>query len=1043
MYTSMGRRAAHRVIVPVLTLTLLSMAGCGMPHVQSVKDEQPEQDSEPPQVPGVTPVTPVTPQPGPEGPRELAPPEVSDVGGGEGDGALQFTVTHNSTAVGAVTIHFETEDGSAVAGSDYERVSDVLTFPTTDQVSVRTIEVAVRDDTVAEGTETFLLVLRDAQGETLATATATIADDDARAVLVRPRALNVLEGGSGTYSVALTSRPTASVTVTAAAPAGTDLSVVPAELAFTPHDWAMVQTVTVTAQQDDDALADAAVELAHTVRGGDYSGTPVPAIAVTVVEDDAPTLAVAAAHAAESARVLRFAVSLSLVTDTAVTVEYATGTAHDTASAGSDYTAADGRLVFEAQTTAARTIAVTVHDDTLDEPDEDFTVTLRNPVNALLAGGGDTATVTGTIENDDVPPVLSVADAGASEDASGIPLAVTLDTASGRTVTVNYATANVTAAAGADYTAASGTLTFPAGTTARTITVPITDDALDEADEVFRVTLSAPVHATVDANGKAASATITDDDTTPWVRVADATVSEGTEEQTIRFAVTLDPASGRKVTVQYATADGTATSGTDYTAARGTLTFPAGTTVRTIAVPVTDDALDEADDEQFMVTLSAAVHATVAAGGTATGTIRDDDQRGVRVEPTALTIHEGGNGGRYTILLTSQPAAAVTVDVTVPANAGLSVMPGHLTFPPADWMTAKTVTVTVGEGDSPVADGQVELGHTVTGGGYGGESAAPVTVTVVAVARPELAIAAAHAAEDDGELEFAVTLSPAADTTVTVGYTTGAADDTATAGADYTSAIGTLTFPTGATARTISVAIVADRIDEDTETFTVTLSNPQNAVLTTAAATGTIDDSNTRGVHVEPTSLALYEGAKTASYTVALTSQPAANVTVQTTTAPDSTDVTVTSEPLSFTTSDWATARTVMVTAGGSAMVGDAVTIGHTATGGDYAAVAAPSVTVTITEPPPLELGSLQVTGGGAMYPAFDGGVNHYAVSCEDPSTTLDVTAQALRAGARVTSLRASEDDNQVSFGSLEVQVAVNSQHDIAIADFLTSAGIR
>ena len=133
---------------------------------------------------------------------------------------------------------------------------------------------------------------------------------------VEPTALNVGEGTTGSYTVVLESQPTGPVTVTVD-PAGAELTVDPDELSFTTTDWHVPQRVTVTARDDADAQADAPVKLVHTVRGGGYDGTAEAAVSVTIVEDEVPTLAVAAARALERSGRLRFE---SRASDAVVTV---------------------------------------------------------------------------------------------------------------------------------------------------------------------------------------------------------------------------------------------------------------------------------------------------------------------------------------------------------------------------------------------------------------------------------------------------------------------------------------------------------------------------------------------------------------------------------------------------------------------------------------------------------------------------------------------------------------------------------------------------
>ena len=609
-----------------------------MPHVESAR----QTGSEPDQAPQEQPVEPPENEPGvPEQPHELAALAIAGVSALESDGVLTFTVSLSRAGGEPVMVRYATEDGTATAGSDYAAASGQLTFAAL-STAARTIVVTVRDDAVDEGAETFTVRLSDAQGATLAVAaaTGTIDDDDVRAVAVQPAALNVSEGGRASYTVVLGSRPTAPVTVTVAA--ASEVEVDPVALVFTPVGWGTEQTVTVSAAQDDDALADAPVALAHVASGGDYAGAPEAVVQVTIVEDDVATLAVTGARAVEGAGNLRFAVSLSLASDAEVTVDYASGATGDTATAAADYAAARGKLVFARGSTAAQVIGVTVADDALDEPAEELTVTLSNPRHAVLAGGGDTAVATGTIEDDDdAPPELRIAPGSLSEGADErlMRFAVSLDRASGHTVTVRYATADLTAAAGTDYTPASGTLTFePGQALTRTVAVPIVNDALDEPDEQFTVTLNAAVHATL-AGGRTTTGTIADDDEAPKLTIAHASLSEGAG--VMKFAVSLDPASGHTVTVRYATADGTATAGADYEAESGTLTFGAGTTMQSIAVPIVDDQVSE-EMETFTVALSDPERATLSET-TATGTIADDDDEELQLSSLQVT----GGGTMY------------------------------------------------------------------------------------------------------------------------------------------------------------------------------------------------------------------------------------------------------------------------------------------------------------------------------------------------------------------------------------------------------------
>ncbi|GJF09185.1 hypothetical protein NGTWS1803_13980 [Mycolicibacterium cyprinidarum] len=338
-----------------------------------------------------------------------------------------------------------------------------------------------------------------------------------------------------------------------------------------------------------------------------------------------PAVSIADASRSESGSgtaKLGFKATLSKASTKTVTVNYATS--NGTATAGSDYVAGSGTISFAAGQTS-KTVYVGVIGDTKLEPDETFVVTLSAPSGATISR----ATATGTIRNDDVaPPTVSIADASRSEGGSGtakLGFKATLSKASTKTVTVNYATSNGTATAGSDYVAGSGTISFAAGQTSKTVYVGVIGDTTLEPDETFVVTLSAPSGATL--SRATATGTIRNDDLAPQlptVSIADASRSEGgSGTSNLAFTLTLSKASATPVTVNYATSNGTATAGSDYVAGSGTVTFAAGETAKAVNVAVTGDTTVE-PDETFVVTLSAPSAATVLRAA-ATGTILNDD----------------------------------------------------------------------------------------------------------------------------------------------------------------------------------------------------------------------------------------------------------------------------------------------------------------------------------------------------------------------------------------------------------------------------------
>ena len=340
-----------------------------------------------------------------------------------------------------------------------------------------------------------------------------------------------------------------------------------------------------------------------------------------------PSLVVTDVSGAEAVGTFTFTVELTNANAAPVSVDYAT--VDGTAIAGSDYTSTSGTLTFTPGQTS-RSVPVTIVNDALAEDNETFTLHLSNATGGIAITD---ANGTGTIQNDDNDPTVSIAGASVLEGDIGtttLSLPVTLSGPSGREVDVDYATSDGTATAGSDYLATTGTLVFAAGETSKQIDVTVNGDIQVEGDETFTVTLSAPFNA--DLGTSVATGTITNDDNVgPKLVVGDAAVLEGNSGTTpLTFAVAMVPVSASDVTVDYATSDGTATAGSDYTAASGTLTIPAGQASGSIAVSVIGDTTYE-PSENFTLTLSNPVGATIVTS-TAVGTILNDDKI-----PTTLT----------------------------------------------------------------------------------------------------------------------------------------------------------------------------------------------------------------------------------------------------------------------------------------------------------------------------------------------------------------------------------------------------------------------
>ena len=317
-----------------------------------------------------------------------------------------------------------------------------------------------------------------------------------------------------------------------------------------------------------------------------------------------------------------------------------------------------------------------------------------------------------------MPPDISISDAGIVEGNTGTTSAqfdVELSAASTQTVTVSFATADDTATAGDDYVAANGTLTFAAGETLKTVSVPVNGDQLVELDETFVVNLSAAQNAII-TDGQGVG-TITNDDSAN-ITINDVTLAEGDSGTTnFDFTVTLSAAVDTPLTVDFTTADSTATtSDSDYAANAGTLNF-AGTAgeTQTITVLVTGDTTFE-PNEDFLLNL-----ANIVAGGRAvtlsdnqgTGTITNDDTSVLpSLSISDITVVEGNAGAlaaQFDVALSDVSGSAVTVgystaDDTATAGDDYVAANGTLTFAAGE--TLKTISVPIN------GDQLVELDET-------------------------------------------------------------------------------------------------------------------------------------------------------------------------------------------------------------------------------------------------------------------------------------------------------------------------------------------
>ena len=783
--------------------------------------------------------------------------------GNGGASVMSFTVDLSHASASPISVGWSTANGTAFAGSDYASGAATLAFAP-GEVS-KTIAVTILGDTIIEPDEIFFVRLNSATNATITDneGAGTITNDDGGVTISINNVSANEDTGTFTFNVTLNAASSEDVSVSfttsdLTATSGIDYSHTAGSLLFFPGET--VQTISIN------VLADATFEPNETFRLNLLAATNATIADAqgvgTIVNDDPapaiPSISIAPASASEGnagTSSMTFAVTLDVATINTVSVNYTTG--GGSASAGADYVATNGTLMFAPGVTT-QNIVVPVVGDVLVEGNETLVVTLIAPSNATFG----TSSATGTIVDDDPNPAvpsISISGASVTEGNAGsasLTFAVQLSVSTIAPVTVDYATGGGTATAGTDYVATSGTLTFAPGVTTQNVIVPVIGDALVEGDETLAVTLTSPSNATL--GSATATGTILDDDSAPAVpsiSISGASVAEGNAGSTpLTFAVQLSAPTVATVTVSYATGGGTATAGTDYVATTGTLTFAPGVTMQNINVPLLGDIVVEGN-ETFTVTLTSPSNATLGSAN-ATGTIVDDDSLPFvpSISIGDVTQFEGDAGATlfaFPVTLDAPGTAPVSVAWTTvagTANAASDFVAANGTVVFMPGMTSQSIPIAVNGDDAFESDEtfSVQLAAPANATLADGNALGTIRNDDHRVAAPPVLTAAALAVAEgnDGETQALVTLtlSSRAPSGASVRWMTRAG--TATSALDFIEASGRATFGTNTTV-TIPIAILGDHLDESDETFVLELFDANGLTLGDDRVTVTIlDDDN-------------------------------------------------------------------------------------------------------------------------------------------------------------------------------------------------------
>ena len=394
-----------------------------------------------------------------------------------------------------------------------------------------------------------------------------------------------------------------------------------------------------------------------------------------------------------------FTMSLQFAHTEDLSVHYAT--ADGTATAGNDYVGLSGDVTFAAGETS-KMITVAVLGDRLAESTEFFGVNITSSDAPIGDGQG-----IGIILDDE--PIVSISNAASvvegNTGSTDATFTLTLSEAYDALIAVDFATNDLSgdwqygygpsATAGVDYTAAFGTVNFAPGEISKTITVKVLGDRIGEGDEFFLVSLSNSSSA--HQIPSQALGQIVDDEPLVSIEIGGIIVEGNTGTKALAFTIALSSPSDIPVSVSYGTVNGSAIAGKDYQAKKGTVTFAAGQTSKTVSVLVKGDRVAEYD-EDFSLNLTSATGALIS-NGWVYGTIVDNEPR---ICINSVCRKEGNSGTKlmtFTVTLSAAYDQAVNVtyathnDTARTGKKDYTATSGTLTFTPGQ--TSKTFTVEV------------------------------------------------------------------------------------------------------------------------------------------------------------------------------------------------------------------------------------------------------------------------------------------------------------------------------------------------------------
>jgi hypothetical protein len=757
------------------------------------------------------------------------------------------------------------------------------------------------------------------QGLTGSVAATNTDDDTAGFSLVPAAGLVTTEaGGTATFQLSLSSQPAADVVVALSSSDPTEGTVSPASVTFTAANWNVAQTVTVTGVDDLVADGDIAysVQLVGTSTDAGYSGR-TGTVSVTNRNDDLAGYAATPSSGlvtTEAGGTATFQLSLS--SQPAADVVVALSSSDTT-----EGTVSPASVIFTvANWNVAQTVTVTGVDDLVADGPIAYAIQMvGTSTDAGYAGRTGTVSVTNT--DNDFAGITVGAPSGTSTSEAGTSVTFTMVLASQPTADVTIPLSSSDTTEGT-VSPASVTFTTANWNVAQTVTVTGVDDLLADGTQSYVIAIGPATSADVGYQGRDPADltfTNTDNDVAGIAVGAPSGTSTSEAGTSVTFTMVLTSQPTADVTIPFSSSD--TTEGT-VSPASVTFTTANWNVAQTVTVTGVDDLLADGT-QSYVIAIGPATSADASYQGQdptdLTFTNADNDVAGVTVgAPSGFSTSEAGTSVTFTMVLTSQPTADVTIPLSSSDTTEGTVSPASVTFTAANWNVAQTVTVT-GVDDLVVDDSQtfvIAIGpSTSTDQGYNGID--PVDLTFIntdddaagLVTTPSSGLVTTEAG---GTATFQLTLSsqPTGDVVVALSSSDPTEGTISPASVTFTAADWNV-------AQTVTVTGVDDLVADGAIAYAVQLS-ASSADAGYQGRTGTVSvtnqDDDVAGITVgAPSGTSTSEAGTSVTLTMALTSQPTADVTIPLSSS-NTTEGTVSPASVTFTAANWNEAQTVTVT---------------------------------------------------------------------------------------------------------------------------------